>query len=123
MTELRTPGPRIFDDAIESLRAWTRREVSEERWLLPIPVAALKELDEVIRFVRANPLDLRLLSPDDFSLSACRELIQRVKALLDNDLGVVVLDRLPADIYSKDELTTAYWLLSSMIARPVAQAF
>jgi len=123
MTELRIPGPRIFEGVIDSPRAWTRGEVSEERWLLPIPVAALKELDEVIKFVRANPFDLRLLSPDDFSLSACRELMHRVKALLDNDLGVVVLDRLPVDCYSKEELTTAYWLLSSMIARPVAQAF
>ena len=58
----------------------------------------------------------RLLSPDDFVLPACRALMQKVKTLLDTDLGVVVLDRLPVESYSKDELVAAYWLLSSMIA-------
>ena len=123
MTELSNPAPRMFEGIIESPRVWTNGEVSEERWRLPIPAAALDEVDAVIKFLRANPLDPRLLSPDDFVLPACRVLMQKVKTLLDTDLGVIVLDRLPVESYSKDELIAAYWLLSSMIARPVAQAF
>jgi alpha-ketoglutarate-dependent taurine dioxygenase len=117
------PEPRVFDGSIEAPRAWTNGDITAERWRVPIPAAALDELAAVIRFLRANPLDPRLLAPDDYPLATCRALMRRVEALLANDLGVVVLDRLPVERYSKDELIAAYWLLSSMIARPVAQAF
>ena len=88
-----------------------------------IPASALDEIDAVIESLRAHPLDTRLLSPDDYPLDACRALMRRVEARLADDLGVMVLDRLPVERYSKDELTAVYWLLSSMIARPVAQSF
>jgi alpha-ketoglutarate-dependent taurine dioxygenase len=123
MTDLSMPEPRMFDGIIESPRAWTGAEVTTERWRLPIPAAVLDELAAVIGILRVNPLDARLLSPDDYVLAACRDLMRRVEALLASDLGVVVLDRLPVERYSKDELVAVYWLLSSMIARPVAQAF
>ena len=113
----------MLDGNIESPRAWTNAEVTPERWRLPIPAAALAELAAVIEVLRVNPLDPRLLAPEDYPLAACWDLMRRVETLLVNDLGVVVLDRLPVERYSKDELTAVYWLLSSMIARPVAQAY
>ena len=123
MTNMQVPAPRVFDGRIEPPRAWTNREVTEQRWRLTIPAAALAEIDTALATLRANPLDTRLLSPDDYRLDACRAFMLQVQAVLDEDLGVAVLDRLPVDRYSKDELTAVYWLLSSLIARPVAQAF
>ena len=123
MTDLAVPESCVFDGFIEAPRAWTSCEVTEERWRLPIPAPALDEIDAVIESLRANPLDTRLLSPDDYPLHVCRALMRRVEALLAGDLGVVVLDRLPVERYGKAALTAVYWLLSSMIARPVAQSF
>ncbi len=123
MPELYLPEPGVVDRIVEAPRAWTRDQVSEQRWRLPIPVAALDEIAAMIEMLRANPLDPRLLSPDDYALDACRQLMRRVGALLAADLGIVVLDRLPVERYSKGDLVAAYWLLSSMIARPVAQAY
>src|SRR5688500_4598738 len=123
MTELCLPEPGVIDRTIEEPRAWTREQATEDRWRVPIPAAALDEIAAVIEFLRVAPLEPRLLSPDDYALHECRQLMRRVEALLSRDLGIVVLDRLPVARYSKEELVAVYWLLSSMIARPVAQAY
>lgn len=123
LTEKFVHQPRVFEGLLDAPRAWTSDEITSERWRLPIPDAALGELAAVIRILRANPLDTRLLLPEDYPLAACRVLMQQVKTLLEADIGIVVLDRLPVEQYTKDELTAVYWLLSSMIARPVAQAY
>ena len=54
-------------------------------------------------------------------LPACRALTQRIKNVLDDGVRFALLDRLPID-ESGDEVAHAfYWILSSMIARPVQQ--
>lgn len=73
--------------------------------------------------MRCDPIPTLLLTPPDFDLTACRALMQAVKRILDDGVGFVVLDRLDTQAYHKAELTAIYWLLSQMIARPVAQAY
>jgi alpha-ketoglutarate-dependent taurine dioxygenase len=113
----------FLDRDIPALRAWTTAHVTPDHWKLPIPADALAELDAFVTHLRANPMDVRLLMPNDYELGACRALMAQVKAVLDDGIGLVVLDRLPVERYSKDELTAIYWQLSSLIARPVAQSF
>jgi alpha-ketoglutarate-dependent taurine dioxygenase len=47
--------------------------------------------------------------------------MHRVRAMLDDGIRFAVLDRLPMDEMSRDESTMLYWLLASLVARPVAQ--
>jgi len=116
-------SPRVFEGRIEGRQAWVASDVTEDDWRLAIPQDALAEIDEVISILKANPLDVRALSPHDYPLDACRAMMQRVRKVLDNGVGLVVMDRLSVSRYTKEELTWVYWLLSSMIARPVAQSF
>ncbi len=90
---------------------------------MPISQAGLDEIDHMIETLRRHPLDVLLLSPRDYPLAACRQYMTQVKAVLDQGIGFAVVDRLPIDSYSKDELKAIYWVLSSMLARPVAQSF
>lgn len=123
MTTTLAPAAAIFDSEIAAPRAWTKALVTQDLWKHPVSGAALAEIDAFITHLRANPMDVRLLVPDDYDFAACRALMRRVKAGLDDGPGFAVLDRLPVDRYSKDELTAIYWQLSSMIARPVAQSY
>ena len=75
----------------------------------------------VVEAMRANPLPVLALSPDDFELPACRRLMSEVRRVLDDRVGFVVLDRLPLDRLTPDEAVCCYWLLSRLLARPVAQ--
>ena len=103
--------------------AWRRADLAERDWLVPIPPECLREIDAVVRELRADPIPTLVLTQADYDLAHCRMLMARVKAALDDGPGFVVLDRLPVDAYDKAELATVYWLLSQMIARPVAQSF
>ena len=118
-----TPSSRVpmCVSPIDGARAWQAADLDHVPWRIPIGGPALAELERVIARLRAAPMPLESLSPDMFELAACRALMRRVQALLDEGAGFAVLDRLPAERYSEDELTASYWLLSSLLARPVAQ--
>jgi len=124
MNDLSRPAvPLMFEDAIAKPLAWIRDEVSESDWRVPVPAQALAEIDQVIDILRANPMDIRALCPDDYPLEACRALMDRVRHQLDHGIGMVVLDRMAVERHDKESLTAIYWMLSSMISRPVAQSY
>ena len=102
---------------------WVRKDVSRRDWLTPIPPAALAEIEELVLTLRRHPMETTALDPRDYALEACRRLMTGVRETLDGGVGFAVLDRLPADTCDKAELKKVYWLLSGMIARPVAQSY
>lgn len=122
-TTRRWPITPVFDGPLPRHLAWQRDDIADADWQIPISAACLQEIDAAVHTLREHPLPTEVLTQDDFTLPACRTLMARVKAVLDDGAGFAVLDRLPVAEYSKAELTTVYWLLSQMIARPVAQAF
>ena len=53
-------------------QAWYRNSLTPPDWLVPLPDAAVAELEEAVRTLRREPLPTLLLSPEQFSLSHCR---------------------------------------------------
>src|SRR5215472_12565996 len=53
--------------------------------------------------------------------AACREQMARVRHILRRGVRFAIVDRLPIAEMDAGEATAIYWLLSSMISRPVAQ--
>ncbi len=123
MNTIDAAAPVPYAARISDRLAWTRDQVSPADWLITMPERALDEIEQVIDILRANPMDVRALCLDDYPLEACRELMGQVRRVLDEGVGMAVLNRLPVERHSKEALTAIYWLLSSMIARPVAQSF
>ncbi|CAN5897511.1 hypothetical protein BH11PSE3_BH11PSE3_00450 [soil metagenome] len=119
----RWPLSAVHADPLPRRTAWRRRDVTEADWLLPIPDACLAEIDAIVGLLRENPIPTLVLSPAEFEMPECRSLAARLKDLLESGIGFAVLDRLPVESYSKEELLAIYWLFSQMLARPVAQAF
>jgi len=79
------------------------------------------ELDAVACALRKNPLPLLLLSPADFELTACSQVMAVVGQKLRHDVGLAVIDRVPVERFSADENRAVYWLLGSLLGRLVAQ--
>jgi len=116
------PAPPMLDRRIEGPQAWTRTGLAAADWRLPVDGAVLEELHGLAAALRADPMPTPLLDPAEFGpLAATRALMERARAVLDEGVGVVILDRLPLDAWSQDEGIAVYWLLASLIARPVAQ--
>jgi alpha-ketoglutarate-dependent taurine dioxygenase len=82
-----------------------------------------QELDELVAQLRANPLPIEALDVAEFALPAARAMMAEVQHVLKHGVGFVIIDRLPMDAWSVPEARAVYWLLSQLVARPVAQSW
>jgi alpha-ketoglutarate-dependent taurine dioxygenase len=114
-------APLILQEDIRDRRVWRRDEISSQDWLVSLPQRCIEELDVVALRVRQDPLPTILLSPDQFSLAACAEVMGRVREKLRAGVGLAVLDRVPVERYAPEENQALAWLLGSLLGRLVAQ--
>lgn len=111
----------MLTEPITGSQAWRADDLSAADWQVSLSAACVSELRDVAAHLRARPLPTLLLSPDDYVLAACRDTMTRVRAILDDGVRFAVVGGLPIDEFTADEAKSLFWLLSSMIARPVAQ--
>ncbi|MBL6615416.1 MAG: TauD/TfdA family dioxygenase [Reyranella sp.] len=88
---------------------------------LTIPAEVEKELDAVVAALDRDPLPLLLLEPGDFALDAARAFMREVRRTIDEGPGFAIVDRLPVERWPDDASRAVWWLLASLVARPVAQ--
>src|SRR6266436_1532714 len=84
-------------------RAWVRDTLSPTDWLVPLPASAVEELEAAVHRIRREPLPTLLLSPTQFDLSECRQVMAAVGRQLRDGIGLAVLDRVPVERFSVDE--------------------
>jgi alpha-ketoglutarate-dependent taurine dioxygenase len=106
---------------IDATSAWLGCDLRPERYLVQLSTACREEVRRAVEEIRAYPLPTIVLRPDDFAMPACREQMVRVRHILDHGVRFAIVDRLPLAEMNAAEATAIYWLLSSMVSRPVAQ--
>ncbi len=106
---------------IDGASVWTRGEIRPEEYLVDLSSTCLDEIGRAADEIRDYPLPTILRTPDDFAMPACRREMARVREMLDRGRRFAVVDRLPMSELDQAEATAIYWLLSSMVSRPVAQ--
>jgi alpha-ketoglutarate-dependent taurine dioxygenase len=105
----------------DAIQTWTRDTIAPADWTVKLSPAALAELRAVRDEIRRAPVPTVLLDPVDFTLDACRATMDEVRKVTQRGPMFAVLDRLPMEEMSRDEAIALYWLMSSLLARPVAQ--
>src|SRR5262245_56795611 len=100
---------------------WRGDTLHADAGRLAIPPEVEKELDGVVAVLERDPLPLLLLQPDDFALDASRAFMREVKRTIDDGPGFAIVDRLPVERWPDDRSRAVWWLLASLVARPVAQ--
>jgi alpha-ketoglutarate-dependent taurine dioxygenase len=115
VTEITLSGP------IERPSAWRRRDIRREDYRIELSAACLDEIRRAVDEIRTHPLPTILRTPADFDLTNCRAAMAEVRRVLKQGVRFAVVDRLPVEELSKHEAEAIYWLLASMVARPVAQ--
>lgn len=113
--------PAVLDQPIAGRQAWTRADVRESDYRVMLSDTARDELLDAAATLRRQPVPLLALRADSLDLPACRAAMEKVRAILTDGLRFAVLDRLPIEQLALDEAKALYWILSSMLARPVAQ--
>jgi alpha-ketoglutarate-dependent taurine dioxygenase len=114
---------RIRETPFTGPIAWTRETLAREDGVLRLTPDCRRELDNAVAAIRANPLPTLMLEPAAFELPACRDLMSRARNLLESGVGFALIDRLPLDDYTPDEAKALYWVLTQLLARPVAQSW
>jgi hypothetical protein len=93
----------------------------ESDYLIHLSPECIRELKEMAKELLTRPLPTILLTPKEYPMPICQETMARVRSILEKGCGFAVVERLPLDQVSAEQAIGLYWLLSSMIARPVAQ--
>ena len=106
---------------VELKKSWRRDSISPADWLIALPPECAAELDAVVATLRSTPRTVDALRPEEFALRACRALMTAVRAKLETDTGLAVVDRLPVERYRPEESRAVGWLLASMLGQVVAQ--
>lgn len=116
-------SPVVRTTPLDGPIAWERDSLGKSDGMVALDPESRKELDRVVDTLRHNPLPTPMLTPADFELPACRAMMRRVRKVLEDGVGFVIIDRLPMEEYSVDEARAAYRLLAQLLSRPVAQSW
>ena len=100
---------------------WAAATLADSEWLFTPSVECTEEILKLGVFLDNNPLATEALLPEEFYLPECRTFIARIKLALVDGARFAIVDRLPLDDLSDYASIRVYWLLMSLIARPVAQ--
>jgi len=111
----------ILDRTVDGKKAWVRADLNEEDWLFRLTPECLAEVRAAAAQLRANPRTVEQIDPSTFDMPACRKLMDSVRTVLDDGVRFAIVDRLPLDEIGDEAGRSVYWILSSMLARPVEQ--
>src|SRR5260370_6046712 len=111
----------MIDTEIEGPIAWTRATLVPGQGWARLDAACQEELLAVAAELRADPLPALALDPAAFDPTHCRRAMAGIKDLLEHGPGFAIVDGLPLQRIERAEAVCLFLLLSSPIARPVAQ--
>jgi alpha-ketoglutarate-dependent taurine dioxygenase len=111
----------MIDREIDGPIAWTHATLASGNGWMPLGQKCVEELLAVAALLRANPLPVLALDPADFDLAHCRRAMVGIRDALELGPGFAIVDRLPLEKSERAEAVSLFWLLASLIARPVAQ--
>ena len=123
MSEINSDDASVIDRDFTGPIAWSGAALGLEDGVVQLDQTCRDEIEAVVLELRANPLPTLMITPDLFEMPACRAMMAIANQEIRKGLGFVIIDRLPMDLCSRDEAVMLYWLLASMISRPVAQSW
>lgn len=102
-------------------RAWLAQNVQFEDWRISLDSGVAGELRRLATFIVDNPLQNLQRRAADFRLSCCREMVSRMRSILDHGVGFAVLDKFPIVDYPNDVVKEMFWVFGQLVGHPVAQ--
>ena len=111
----------VLHTPIASPMTWSADTLLQDDGRVVLDADCRTELDAVAVEFEASPLPIEVLSPGWFHVPACTEAMQRVRAQVHEGIGFAIIDRLPVERLAQRTAVALYWLLMSLVGRPVAQ--
>jgi alpha-ketoglutarate-dependent taurine dioxygenase len=113
--------PTLPDRPFTGPTTWIGSELPTDAGIVRFTQESQGEIVRLAAILDENPLPTLALDPVDFELPACGDVVAKVHAALKEGPGFVIIDRMPLEALHRETAIKIYWLLASMVARPVAQ--
>lgn len=104
-----------------SIQSWIGSEVTAQAGFINLSNECLDEVIDILKLLKANPMPLLALSPEDMEIPCFVNLSKKIRKNLNQGLGFCILNKLPIVDMSECEITAVYWLLAQLVGRPVGQ--
>jgi alpha-ketoglutarate-dependent taurine dioxygenase len=112
---------KVLERPVDGKQAWVRADLREEDWLFRLPPECMAEIRRAAAQLGPNPPPVDQIDPSKFDMPGCRKLMDDLRKVLDDGVRFAIVDRLPMDELGDATGKAIYWILSSMLARPVEQ--
>ncbi|MEM7405127.1 MAG: TauD/TfdA family dioxygenase [Pseudomonadota bacterium] len=115
-------APRMLHQIESGPMAWRSESVRESDWKVAVPADCVAELATALNQLELEQMPMLAIDPGDYCLDACTALMADARERLNRGFGVVVLDRFPVEDYSSEQVRSMFWLLGTLLGRPVSQS-
>jgi hypothetical protein len=103
-------------------KAWTAATVGgPAAWTVALSEPFLSFLADCLQRLRGHSEPVANLQLPEADQAVCSKELQPAIDILENGCGFVVMDRLPRERYSTQEMQTLYWLIGQGLGRPMEQ--
>jgi len=112
----------MLTEKIADVRAWTCATLDDRSsWYYQIGNDLLGVLDKAIQPLRRKPGPVTTISVNDCTFTASDAALDRMSQALQSGRGFAIIDGLPRERYSPQELQALYWLIGQLLGRPCTQ--
>jgi hypothetical protein len=115
--------PSMLNVPVEGTIAWERATLRELDWRMPLPAAALAELDVIATHFASYVGSLDTLNLASLNAPASQAVVADALRRLRDGVGFAVLDRLPTERWTEAGAGVVAWLLCNAVAPAVRQKF
>ena len=100
---------------------WIASDLKKENWTVTLNTSAIEEIVSIVNQTKRKALPTLLLKPEQFEIPELKIAYEKAKAICDNGVGFVVIDKLPLDDFQIEEMVNVYWTLGNLMGPNVAQ--
>ena len=104
-----------------SIEPWIGSELAPKAGFINLSDDCLQEVKFIVKLLKANPMPLLALFPNDMKLPHLLNLSTKIRKMLNEGLGFCIINKLPTPTMEQGDVTAIYWLLAQLVGRPVAQ--
>ena len=120
--ELKLPKPAMPDGELVGPHVWTGAELAQStEWIYELSTSDVQEIEAALRACQGRKLDTLNIAAEDFPLKTLGDKLVEFRDEIVRGRGFVLLRGLPVEQWSRAEILTIYWGLTSHIGRPLSQ--
>ena len=117
-----SPATEILKTPVQDRSAWRVADLQKDKsWVYELSAQALDEIDAALTSVKRRGTPLYGIRQTDFPLPTLGATLKQAADELENGRGLVVLRRLPVELYTTDDARLIIWGLGAHWGEAISQ--